>query len=71
MNKLSGSVSFFPSNVYFSLYNGTDKSFIKMFVPVRMCLQPVTLLGTNTRAIIGLVFLGNICLTLNSDITLS
>lgn len=41
-----------------------------MFVPVQMSLQPVILLQeTNTRANIGLGFLGNIFLTLNGDIS--
>lgn len=61
-----------PQMFFFSCYNGTDKSFIKMFVSVRMCLQPViSLFGTNIGANAGLGFLGNICLTLNGDITLS
>lgn len=65
-------VSPFPLKCFFFWYNRTDKWFMKMFVPGRMCLEPViSLLGTNTRANIGLGFFGNICLTLNSDITLS
>lgn len=75
MNKLSGSVSFSPQMFcffFFFWYNRTDKWFMKMFVPGRMCLEPaISLLGTNTRANIGLGFFGNIFLTLNSDITLS
>lgn len=61
-----------PPKCFFSCYNGTDKSFIKMFVSVRMCLQPViSLFSTNIGANAGLGFLGNVCLTLNDDITLS